>query len=94
MKQKINFDEEELEILKAVEKGNLKPVKNKNELVKKYSEYAKNTLKKEKRVNLRISAQDLEGLQHIAINAGLPYQTLITSVIHKYVTGQLVERNN
>lgn len=52
---------------------------------------AKETLKKNKRINIRVSERDLEGVQKKAIEEGLPYQTLIASVIHKYVSGRLVE---
>jgi predicted DNA binding CopG/RHH family protein len=43
-------------------------------------------------VNIRISAKDLEALQKRALEEGLPYQTLIASLLHKYVAGRLVER--
>jgi predicted DNA binding CopG/RHH family protein len=47
---------------------------------------------KDKRIALRLSSADLEGIQSRAIEEGIPYQTLISSVIHKYVTGRLVDR--
>ena len=49
--------------------------------------YARATIKKDKRVNIRISERDLKELQRIALREGLPYQTLISSILHKYVTG-------
>jgi predicted DNA binding CopG/RHH family protein len=57
-----------------------------------YSEYASATFKKDRRVNIRISSKDLEALQKRALEEGLPYQTLIASVLHKFVSGRLVER--
>jgi len=54
--------------------------------------YAKNTLKKDKRVNIRITESDLTELQRKAVQDGLPYQTLISSVLHKFVNGRLIER--
>ena len=56
---------------------------------KELSEYAADTIRKEERVNIRISVQDLRQLQRIALREGLPYQTLISSVLHKYVNGHL-----
>ena len=81
----------ETELLRSFEKGEWKPVKNlKKELVA-YSVAATATLLKNKRVNIRISAIDLEGLQAKAAAEGLPYQTLMASVLHKYVSGRLVD---
>ena len=58
-----------------------------------YSAAATATFKKNKRVNIRISELDLELLQERALIEGLPYQTLMSSVLHKYVTGRLTEKN-
>lgn len=60
--------------------------------MEKYFNYASNTLKKDKRVNIRMSEHDLEAIQRKAVQEGLPYQTLISSLIHKYTTGMLVEK--
>ena len=53
------------------------------------AKYAKNTLKKDQRIGIRISKQDLIGIQSKAVDEGIPYQTLVTSLVHKYVTGHL-----
>ncbi len=58
----------------------------------RYQSYAKATFKKDRRVNIRISGKDLEALQKRALAEGIPYQTLIASLLHKYVSGRLVER--
>ena len=50
--------------------------------------------KKSKNINIRISEKDLERLKERSVNEGLPYQTLVTSILHKYVTDQLVEEQN
>jgi predicted DNA binding CopG/RHH family protein len=63
------------------------------ELKREYSTYAKETLKKDRRINIRISDKNLESIQNIAIEEGIPYQTLISSLIHKFVTGKITERN-
>jgi len=90
MKNKLNKDEKGL--LKSYENGEWKSVLKPSE-VSKYSAAAKTTFKKNKRVNIRISELDLELLQERAMIEGLPYQTLMSSVLHKYVTGRLTEKN-
>lgn len=57
--------------------------------LKHYQAMAKNSLKKDERINIRLATKDLMGIQKKAMQEGLPYQTLISSVLHKYVTGQL-----
>jgi predicted DNA binding CopG/RHH family protein len=92
MKKKIiKLDNEEQELLKDYENNEFKSVPNLNKEIKKYSEYAKATIKKNKRLNIRITERDLEAIQRKALADGIPYQTLITSLIHKFVTGKLIE---
>ena len=81
----------EADILRSFEKGEWKPIKNLKKEMDRYREAAAETLLKNRRVNIRISAMDLEGLQAKAAAEGLPYQTLMASVLHKYVSGRLVE---
>ncbi len=81
------LDKYEKELLNSFEKGEWKSVSNIDERKTELSEYAKYTIKKNKRVNIRISERDLNELQRIAIREGLPYQTLISSILHKYVNG-------
>ena len=88
MAKKLKLDAEEKQILKAYKTGKLIPVENLAEEIDKAQEYARNTMKllrKNKRVNIRISTYDLVGIQRIAADEGLPYQTLLSSIIHKYV---------
>lgn len=59
-------------------------------MIDKYAKDAKNTLKKDRKISTRISKQDLIGIQSKAVGEGIPYQTLVTSLVHKYVTGHLV----
>ena len=84
--------EYEAAILRSFEKSEWKPVKNLEKETTRYSEAAVETLLNNRRVNIRISAIDLEGLQAKAAAEGLPYQTLMASVLHKYVSGRLVDR--
>ena len=62
------------------------------EEIKRHVEYAKATHRKDKRINIRISVKDLEMIQRKAIEEGIPYQTLISSVIHKYISGRLLDK--
>ena len=85
------LDAEELELLGAFDKGKLKSVATKSELAK-FKAAARATAIKDKRVNIRLSSGDLSDLQVRALQEGVPYQTLIASIVHKYVTGRLSER--
>jgi len=90
--KKIILDDEEKDILESFERGEWVPVKNQKQEVKKLQQYAKNTLQKDKRINIRMSSKDLDQVQVIATQEGIPYQTLVSSIIHKYVSGYLIER--
>ena len=81
----------EKDILSAYEDGRLKSVATRAELAK-FKSAARATAIKDRRVNIRLSTGDLQDLQAKALAQGMPYQTLIASVLHKYVTGRLSER--
>ncbi len=83
------FDKEELEILELLENSELHSKENIEERKNELSEYARNTIRKNKRVNIRISERDLTELQRQAITEGLPYQTFISSILHRFVNGNL-----
>jgi len=85
------YTKEEKGIMEAVEKGTYTSVGNLDKEKKRYSEYAAKTLRKDKRVNIRISERDLEAIQRKAMEEGIPYQTLISSLLHKYVNGRIAE---
>ncbi len=83
-----NLTKEEKEILEAFEAGEYKSTltpERKNFLEAAAAE----TFKKDKRINIRISSRDLESIQRRALQEGIPYQTLVSSVLHKYVSGGL-----
>ena len=88
----IKLDAEEKELLISYESDEWQSVDDVESQKQTYSEYASATFKKDKRVNIRISNKDLEALQKRALEEGLPYQTLIASVLHKYVNGRLKDR--
>lgn len=90
--KKIILDDEEKDILESYERGEWIPVKNAKKEIEKLQEYAKNTLQKDKRINIRMSSKDLDQVKVIAAQQGIPYQTLVSSIIHKYVSGYLIER--
>ena len=90
--KKMLFDEEEKDILESYERGEWRPIKNPKAEMKKLREYARNTLQKDKRINIRMSSKDLDQVQVIGSQEGIPYQTMISSIIHKYVSGYLIEK--
>ena len=86
---KLKLDPEEQEIEDALEAGNLVSIPNFAEEKKRYEAIARNTLNKTKNVNIRISLRTLYNLKVRAAEEGIPCQTLMASVLHKYATGKL-----
>lgn len=89
----IQNDVDEKGIAESFERGEWKSVLT-AERRKQLESYAKNTFSKDKRVNIRISSKDLYDIQIRAVEEGMPYQTLIASVLHKYVSGRLIEKSS
>jgi predicted DNA binding CopG/RHH family protein len=85
---------EEKEILDAFESGRLKKSINQPQEIRKHRAAAEETFKKDARINIRLSSRDLRSLQARALREGIPYQTLVSSVLHKYIDGQLVEKSS
>lgn len=83
----IALDEYESEILEAFENGKLKPTESTTD----FQAIARNTMRKNRKINIRIAENDLTALQRRAAREGIPYQTLVGSVLHKYVSGFLKE---
>jgi predicted DNA binding CopG/RHH family protein len=86
---KLTTTPREKKILRAYEAGELKSVKNLPAELRKYQAYAKETLNKNRRINIRISEYDLKALQVKAMEEGIPYQTFISSVLHKVADGSI-----
>lgn len=84
-------DRKEKEMLASLERGEWKSVKNLHEEIKKARAAAVATAKKDARMNLRISRRDMIALKSKALKEGIPYQTLVAGIIHKYVEGRLRE---
>ncbi|SEQ30876.1 Predicted DNA binding protein, CopG/RHH family [Ectothiorhodospira magna] len=85
------LDKEEQEILDAFDGGGLRRAPDFEERKTRHQQYAEAMFKKDARINIRLSSKDLRGLQKKALSEGIPYQTLIASVLHKYVEGRLRE---
>ena len=86
-----DYSKEELEILKSIERGEWSSVARVSEEKRRYQDYANAALRKDRRINIRITERDLKEIQRRAINEGIPYQTLVSSLIHKYTTDRLID---
>ena len=86
------LDSEERKLIKLLETDEWKPVQNIDAWKTMLSKTVVNTLTKDQRMNIRITRNDLDGIKLKAVEEGIPYQTLVASIIHKYVTGKLVEK--
>lgn len=89
--KKINLDSEEQQLLDDFDAGEFRSLRNRKAEILQLEEAATNTLKKDKRINIRISNHDLERLQMRAAREGVPYQTYISGALHKLVSGRLRE---
>ena len=83
----------EKEILVSYEDDEWKSVRNVAEQKIRYSKYAKDTMLKKKKINIELSEKDLTNLKAKSLEEGIPYQSLVSSVIHKFLSGKLVENN-
>ena len=91
MKKALLLDKEELQILEDFERGEFKRIPNFQAEKKMLEDAARKSLQKDKRINIRISSRDLERIQMRAAREGMPYQTYISSTLHKLVSGRLEE---
>ena len=87
------LDQEERDILAEFESGKVKRAKDAAKTQERHQEYAEAMLRKDARINIRLSSKDLRGLQKKALAEGIPYQTLVASILHKYVEGRLHEND-
>jgi len=85
------FDDYEKDIIESYERDEWGSIDNLEEKKEEYSRYARNTFLKNKRINIRISEKDFIDMKKKSLEEGIPYQTLIASIIHKYLSGKLVE---
>jgi predicted DNA binding CopG/RHH family protein len=90
MKKRGFHDDDEKKLITAYERGEFRPVKDQKQAKHTAVEAARRYMRKDARINIRLSAADLEMLKRRAVEEGLPYQSLIASVLHKYVSGSAV----
>jgi predicted DNA binding CopG/RHH family protein len=87
----MKMDADEKELLESVGRARMEVRQGRQRERARYSRYAKATFRKDRRLNIRLSSKDLEAIQKRALAEGLPYQALISSLLHKYATGRLKE---
>ena len=90
-KKQLQFDQDELQILQDFERGEFKSMRNFQSEKLELEKAARSTLRKDKKINIRISARDLERIQMRAAKEGIPYQIYISSSLHKLVAGRLAD---
>ncbi|UCF98096.1 MAG: antitoxin [Spirochaetaceae bacterium] len=88
------LDSEENELIESIRRDEWEEAKDARKLKKQALEYAEATVKKDKRMNIRISERDLKNLKRKALEEGIPYQTMVSMVLHKYLTGRLSEHSS
>jgi predicted DNA binding CopG/RHH family protein len=84
---------EEKDIIESYEIDEWRSVRDKDKVAERYQAYARETFRKNRRINIRLAGHDLEAIQKRAMIEGIPYQTLIASILHKYAAGRLVEKD-
>jgi predicted DNA binding CopG/RHH family protein len=89
----MKYDKEEKDILDAYESGRLKISKPSKKEIERIKRAAKNTFKKDKRITIRLYDHDYKGIQKKAMEMGIPYQTLISGIVHRYIEGELKSKN-
>jgi predicted DNA binding CopG/RHH family protein len=85
------LDREEQQLIESLDSENWKSTEELEGWKTLLSKTAVNTLTKDQRMNIRITKNDLDGIKLRAVEEGIPYQTLVASIIHKYITGRLTE---
>lgn len=89
----LQLDQQEKEILESYEKGEWKKISDFSQEARHLKKAAAAALRKDCRVNIRLASRDLEGIRSRAAEEGIPFQTLMASILHKYVNGRLVSRS-
>ena len=86
------LDEEERELIRTTEDEEWIEVGDVNTQKRRAKEYAEATIRKDRRMNIRISERDLRNLKKRALEEGIPYQTMVSMILHKYLSGRYSER--
>jgi len=87
---KLTKAEQEIEDL--YEAGKVSTLKPRKAMLKKLASASDNTFRKDRRINIRLSEHDMVGIQRVAASRGVPYQTLISGLIHQFVEGDLIQK--
>jgi predicted DNA binding CopG/RHH family protein len=87
----VKLEPDEKALVESVERGEWRSAGGAKRERRRFVRYAKATFRKDRRLTIRISSKDLEAIQKRALAEGLPYQTLIASLLHKYASGRLRE---
>jgi predicted DNA binding CopG/RHH family protein len=87
------IDEEERDLLRSTENGEWIEVRDIEKQKREAREYGEATIRKDKRMNIRISERDLRNLKKRALEEGIPYQTMVSMILHKYLSGRYAERS-
>lgn len=90
----MKYDKEEQEILEAYESGRMKLSTPSEKEIEAIKASAKNTFRKDSRITIRLYDHDFKGIQKKALQLGIPYQTLISGIIHRYLEGELVSKKD
>ena len=93
-KQFLPLDEEEKDLIKSIENDEWIESRNASKQKKLAKEYAEATIRKDKRMNIRISERDLRNLKKRALEEGIPYQTMVSMILHKYLAGRYSEQSS
>jgi len=88
----MKYDKEEKDILDAYENGKMKPSTPSKKEIERIKAIAKNTFRKDRRITIRLYDHDYKGIQKKAMEMGIPYQTLISGIIHRYIEGDLISK--
>jgi predicted DNA binding CopG/RHH family protein len=87
------IDEEERDLIRSTETDEWIEARDIEKQKRQAKEYAESTIRKGKRMNIRISERDLRNLKKKALEEGIPYQTMVSMILHKYLTGRYAERS-
>ena len=88
----MRYDKEEKAIVDAFEKGKMTLSTPTKKEIEKIKTLARKTIIKDKRITIRLYDHDYKGIQKKALEMGIPYQTLISGIIHRYIEGDLISK--
>ncbi len=88
----MKFDKEEKKFIESIERGEWESISDLQEEIEQSKQIARTTLRKDQRMNIRISKKDLDALKIRAIEEGIPYQTLVSRILHIYISGGFIEK--